>query len=303
MIKITDIAYVRLAAPNLDAMEQFTQDFGLVTVSRDETRLFTRGTDPEPYVHVTERGEPGFRAIGFEAASAEDLVALSQMEGASAVEKIDAPGGGQLVRLADPDGHCIEVVHGRELLEPLPAPAAAPLNTGRDRVRLNELQRVQPGACPVKRLGHAVMRASDAKASLAWYRERFGLLPSDDFYAGEPENVLGTFLRCDRGDIPVDHHTFLCVGPAEPGFDHAAFEVQDFDAVMTGHDHLVNAGYDHHAGIGRHFLGSQVFDYWKDPWGHVVEHFTDGDLLDASVETGHHPVQIAIGTQWGKFAG
>ena len=28
-------------------------------------------------------------------------------------------------------------------------------------------------------------------------------------------------------------------------------------------------------------LGSQIFDYWRDPWGHTVEHWTDGDLLDA----------------------
>jgi len=70
--------------------------------------------------------------------------------------------------------------------------------------------------------------------------------------------------------------------------DHAAFEVEDVDALMAGHDHLKNAGFDHHAGIGRHILGSQTFDYWRDPWGHVVEHFTDGDLLNADYEAGSH---------------
>lgn len=302
MIKVIDIAYVRLGAPDLDKMEEFTGNFGLVTVSRDEDRLYTRGTDPEPYVHVSERGEPGLRAIAFEAASEEDLVAVSQMEGASAIEKIAAPGGGQLVHLADPDGHRIEIVHGRELLEPLPVAGAAPLNRGSERVRFNALQRVPSGPPAVKRLGHVVLRATDGARSTAWYRERFGFLPSDDFHLGDPESPLGTFLRCDRGDRPVDHHTFLCVHAPEAGFDHAAFEVEDFDAVMTGHDQLERAGYEHQAGVGRHLLGSQVFDYWKDPWGQVVEHFTDGDLLDASVEPGHHPVQIAVGTQWGKFA-
>jgi hypothetical protein len=108
-------------------------------------------------------------------------------------------------------------------------------------------------------------------------------------------------MRCDRGDVAVDHHTFLCVGVGGLGFDHAAFEVEDIDAVMLGHEHLSAAGYDHHAGIGRHVLGSQVFDYWRDPWGHVLEHFTDGDLLDAGVKPSRVEPSVALGTQWGRF--
>lgn len=302
MIPITDIAYVRIGAPDLDRMETFARDFGLVEVSRDAERLYLRGTDPEPYVHVVEQGEPGLRAIAFEAGSAEDLATLSRVEGASAVEKIDAPGGGQLVHLLDPDGIRVEVVHGREQLPPLPVVGAAPLNRGSHRQRFNELQRIQAGPCAVKRLGHAVLRVSDAKRSLDWYCGHFGFLPSDDFHGGDPEQPIATFLRCNRGDLPVDHHTLLCVGPAEPGLDHAAFEVEDIDALMAGNAHLEQAGYAHHAGVGRHVLGSQVFDYWKDPFGHVLEHFTDGDLLDASVPPGHHSVSVALGVQWGRFS-
>ncbi len=98
-----------------------------------------------------------------------------------------------------------------------------------------------------------------------------------------------------------DHHTLLCVGVGGVGFDHAAFEVEDIDAVMLGHDQLAKAGYDHHAGVGRHVLGGQVFDYWKDPWGHVLEHFTDGDLLNNEHVPGLHDPAAALGTQWGKF--
>jgi hypothetical protein len=34
-------------------------------------------------------------------------------------------------------------------------------------------------------------------------------------------------------------------------------------------------------GIGRHLLGSQVYDYWADPWGRVHEHWADTDRLNA----------------------
>jgi catechol 2,3-dioxygenase-like lactoylglutathione lyase family enzyme len=301
MIKVKDIAYVRFAAPDLDKMEQFLADFGLVTATREGDVIYSRGTDPTAYVHVTELGEAGFRGMAFEAASAEDLEAASKLEGASPVEKIDAPGGGQRVRFTDPDGFAVEVVHGRERPAALSVTGASPLNRGSERVRMGKLQRVDAGPAPVKRLGHVVIRTADFRTSEDWYKSRFGFVTSDEVYLGDEANIITAFMRCDLGDVYSDHHTLLCVGIGEVGFDHAAFEVEDFDAVMTGHDHLEKAGYDHHAGIGRHILGSQVFDYWRDPWGHMVEHFTDGDLLNKDHETTLNDPAAALGTQWGKF--
>ncbi len=302
MIKVQDIAYVRFSVPDLDRMQQFGLDFGLTLTARDNDVLYHRGSDPSPYVHVTEQGDVGFLGMAFEAASAEDLVAASQLEGASPVQKIEAPGGGQRVCWTDPDGYRIEVVHGREVLRALEVPTAIGVNRGSDRQRFGKVHRPPSGASSVKRLGHAVIRVADFRRSEEWYKSRFGFLSSDEVYLGEPENVITAFMRCDRGDEFADHHTLLCVGIGEPGFDHAAFEVEDVDAVMAGHDHLAQAGYEHHAGIGRHILGSQIFDYWRDPWGHVVEHFTDGDMLDANTKVTQHDPGTALGTLWGSFA-
>jgi catechol 2,3-dioxygenase-like lactoylglutathione lyase family enzyme len=157
------------------------------------------------------------------------------------------------------------------------------------------------GAAAVKRLGHVVVRVSDFVRSEQWYKSRFGFLTSDEVVVGEEERPLTAFMRCDRGDVHVDHHTFLCVGVGEVGFDHAAFEVEDFDAVMAGHEKLKAGEWEHQMGVGRHFLGSQVYDYWRDPWGHTVEHFTDGDLLDASVAPNKTGPAEALGSQWGSL--
>jgi len=301
MIQVTDVAFVRFAAPDLDIMERFASDFGLVVSERNEDTLYCRGTDPDPYLHVTQVGEAGFRGVAFDVASAADLDSASKLEGASAIEPLDGPGGGQRVRFTDPDGFSVEVVHGRKPAADLSVRQANPLNTGSQRLRLGTLQRLTAGPAQVKRLGHCVLRVSDFQRSSAWYRSNFGFLVSDEVYVGDPGNVLTAFMRCDRGETYVDHHSFLCIGLGEAAFDHAAFEVEDGDAVMLGHDHLEQAGYEHHAGVGRHILGSQIFDYWKDPWGHVLEHFTDGDLLNADAETGRCEPPIALGTQWGKF--
>ncbi len=303
MIKVKDIAYARFAAPDLDAMERFVTDFGLVVTAREGESLYARGTDPSPYLHVTERGEAGFRGVAFEAVSADDLVGASKLDGASAVEKIDAPGAGQRVHFTDPDGYEVEVVHGRELLPPLAVRSAAPLNRGSDRRRLGELQRVAAGPACVKRVGHAGLRVRDFRRSEAWYKSRFGSLSSDEVYLGARDNVIAAFLRCDRGAVHTDHHTLVCigVGESETGLDHVAFEVEDFDAVMVGHEHLKAAGHEHKMGVGRHVLGGQVYDYWRDPWGQVLEHFTDGDLLNDQHETGVHDPSAALGSQWGSL--
>ena len=55
----------------------------------------------------------------------------------------------------------------------------------------------------------------------------------------------------------------------------------DIDDVCMGHDYLKKFGkYEHMWGIGRHVLGSQVYDYWADPWGRVHEHWADSDRLN-----------------------
>ena len=59
-------------------------------------------------------------------------------------------------------------------------------------------------------------------------------------------------------------------------------------------------GYRHVWGVGRHLLGSQIFDYWEDPWRRVHEHWTDTDVLNARSGSAQHPVEIGLSTQWGE---
>ena len=53
VIRIEDIAHVRFAAPDLPAMQAFLGDFGLSCFEVDG-RLYGKGTDGRPFVHVTE---------------------------------------------------------------------------------------------------------------------------------------------------------------------------------------------------------------------------------------------------------
>ncbi len=297
MIKADDIAFVRFTAPDLDMMERFMEDFGLTRAHRDETTLYMRGHGTDPFLHVTHKGEPGFAGVAFKARSPEDLAALASSQNAK-VEALDGPGGGQVVRLKDPDGFAVEVVAGRDTKPACAVPSAPPFNDARTKSRHNEVRRVSQGAAHVLRLGHCVLNVTNFRASEAWYKERFGFITSDEIRMS-PEFALGAFMRCDRGEKLADHHTLFLVGTGTPKFNHAAFEVTDMDDLMSGHDHLKEKSRTHDWGIGRHYLGSQIFDYWRDPWGHTVEHWTDGDLLTASWGSREATPQELMGVQWG----
>jgi catechol 2,3-dioxygenase-like lactoylglutathione lyase family enzyme len=308
-IKVTDLAYGRLRAPDLDAMEEFLTHFGLIRAERTPTALYMRGSDPPHHIHVTEKGEP--RCVGFawHAASEDDLRRLAAVPGASGIETLDEPGGGKRVRLTEPNGYQIEVLYGMQALPPVPV-ARDPMNSGAEPLRrAGRLMRLAKSPTPVKRIGHVVLASPRVTETVRWFREVLGLTCSDDVYAGSRENIIGSFNRLDRGSDYVDHHVFFCVHNEKAGLNHLSFEVPDIDAVFQDHEYLVRLGkYEHMWGIGRHLLGSQVYDYWCDPWRRVHERWADTDRLNAASGGNLMSVEEGFASQWGdrppeKFIG
>ena len=300
MTGIADILYVRFRVPDLDVQQRFLDDFGLIT-RRENGALLARGTDANSFIYCAEQGEAAFLGLGFEALSEADLERIAAIDGAP-IEANEAPGGGLTARLKDPDGLPVDLLHGMDRPAPISPPKRQPLNFGDERRRLGERVAYQPAPGSVKRLGHCVINVTDFRTSEAWYKERLGLLTSDEIYMGQEDKVLGAFMRCNRGERHVDHHTLFLIGSGKLGFQHAAFEVADWDSLMLGHDVLRKAGHQHSWGVGKHILGSQVFDYWKDPHGFTVEHFTDGDLLNESFGAHKAPVEQLLGSHWGPEA-
>ena len=259
--RVEDVAYVRFRAPDLGCMSDFLRDFGLIEAARDDHRLIMRGHGTAPVVHVTEPGPAAFAGFAFRVTDREDLKALAEHDHVP-VADLDMPGGGAVVRLTDPDGFLVEVIHGQQPVDQLAVPPPLPWNEGGRNDRLSAFRRPPRGPSHVLRLGHVVLSVRDFWLSERWYKERFGLITSDEI---QPPNGIGigAFMRADRGNSRTsDHHTlFLFQHPAGPAFLHAAFEVVDLDDLMTGHEHLLAQGRDAAWGVGRHKLGSQIFDY------------------------------------------
>jgi catechol 2,3-dioxygenase-like lactoylglutathione lyase family enzyme len=305
IIRVLEIAWIRLRSPDLDRQEQFLTDFGLVRSAHTGNALYMRGTDPDHHIHITERGDPAVVSIAFRVGSPDDLQRIARAApGASSVEAIDEPGGGQRVRLAEFNGMGIEIVTGVATLAPLPV-AVNTLNFGHAKTaRAGELLRVPARPSQAKRIGHAVISTPHVEQSVEWAHRHLGIVRSDDVHAeDDPEQLLASFNRIDAGDAYVDHHVMMFARHPHVGLNHVSFEVQDIDDLAIGHDFL-NARHkgQHVWGIGRHMLGSQIFDYWKDPWGRLHEHWTDSDVLNGRHEYRRHPRSQGLRSQWGPQA-
>ncbi len=270
---------------------------------RTNNALYIRGSDwDQPHLHVTELGEPKHIGMAWWAKSEDDLRAISKAPGASEVHEIDEPGGGKRVTLPDPDGRQIEIIYGMETAEDIDVRETL-YNFGNNKVNRTEIQRLSmnPGhPSHIKRSAHVVVKTPNLAKFNEWYQTMLGLVRTDSIIDMEnQEKDMMTFNHIDAGDEFVDHHVVLGIQSDNAEFNHLSFEAADFDDIQAGHYWLKSKGYKHAWGVGRHMLGSQIFDYWRDPWGRIHEHWTDSDLVNNSHEAERWEPPVGLNNQWG----
>ncbi|MFC7503225.1 VOC family protein [Nocardioides sp. CPCC 206347] len=304
VIKVRDIAWLEFEKPDLAAAEKFAHVFGFSTSLRTADELHLRGTLPgSPAVLIRKGAKSRFTGPAFRAESDADVLRLAQHLGGQVVPLPETLGG-ITVDALDPSGARVRVVSGTHELPALPDQVPLTHNTGVAIPRTNGTQRPPAEPARVQRLGHVVLQTNQYRFALDWYLENLGLIVSDfQYYEGQRD--LGptmSFIRCDRGSEPADHHTLaMTLGPSNR-YVHSAYQVTDLDALAAGGEVLLEAGYTRSWGIGRHIQGSQIFDYWRDPDGFMVEHFTDGDMFDNTLEPGWAPMTASGLAQWGPPA-
>ncbi|MEO0368332.1 MAG: VOC family protein [Pseudomonadota bacterium] len=306
--KIADVLFLRFELTDLEAQKEYLHHFGMQLVLETEDSIYYRGTGIAPFCYCATKGASNrFVSAAYYVDSRAELEALASAMDVEIIAS-DEPGGGQKVTVQDPDGIGVEVFFGVEFND-LDSPTTPSLNTGFDKSRINVLQRIGKDAeewqlednewryklaSKVMRIGHYAINVESVDAAIKWYQETLGLLISDDLVMPDGKRS-GAFMRANRGQTPVDHHVINIVGlrKGREGyggtFGHGGFELTgSIDDLMAGHYHMKTLGtYMHEWGIGRHLLGSQIYDYWRDPAGFTLEHWTDGDLVNED-----HPTAI-----------
>ena len=158
----------------------------------------------------------------------------------------DEPGGPYGVRFRDPEENRIEICAGM-------AESIGP-----------EI----PHAAKPTKLGHVILNAENPRESAEFFTETLGFRVSDwieDFFV---------FLRCN----PDHHATGMARGPART-MHHTAYEVADIKAIKDSADVAWKNGVRSLWGIGRHGPGHNLFVFYPDPDGNVIEIFAELDQI------------------------
>jgi catechol 2,3-dioxygenase-like lactoylglutathione lyase family enzyme len=299
-----ELAFLRWEKRSLAPTERFWRDFGFEIVSSTPQLLVARGAGTAPCLAIAEAGrQDRFVGPAFLMSPDTDLHRFVQEMGARWLSVCRLPAGGRGVELSDPSGRSVWLLQDQRRVEsrPLREAVTPSANTAQDRPRVNRTVRTPIEPARVVRLGHVVLQTIDFARMADWYLRVLGLIPTDVQYLADGSPSLA-FCRLDLGNQPADHHTLVIVGGIEEKVEHSAYEVLDLDALGQGQQVLRAEGHRHMWGIGRHLLGSQLFDYWSDPDGFEYEHYTDGDVFTADFETAYSPLEFGGIWAWGADA-
>jgi catechol 2,3-dioxygenase-like lactoylglutathione lyase family enzyme len=125
------------------------------------------------------------------------------------------------------------------------------------------------GGVSPRRLGHVLYGTPDFEGS-----QRF-LIDVLGFRLSDTSPGIISFLRCS-----ADHHNVGLATAPVPFFHHSSWQVDDVDAIGQGARHLLETDPNRSVwGLGRHFLGSNFFWYFRDPAGNYAEYFADLDQI------------------------
>ncbi|KAK4946509.1 hypothetical protein LTR10_014361 [Elasticomyces elasticus] len=297
-VRVVRLGHVVYQHPDLDKALKFLLDFGFVEEQRTLSRVYLRGYGVQPFLNVAEQSPDGkrhFLGAYWAVDSLEELQKAASNPGASPIEDSDAPGGGKVVTIEDPNGYKVGFIYGQKLREkdgPVPLEKTDPVSNGAvEKPRKGVFRRFKHGPSPVHKLGHYgfVVPGSKFESTLSFYKSLINLKPTDAVFNPETGNDETCFCHIDLGPEWTDHHSFfVAAGPEGPPahIHHSSYEVNDFDTQTLGHDWLRDKGWTNCWGIGRHVLGSQIFDYWFDGSGNIVEHYSDGDLVNEDTPFG-----------------
>ncbi|HEX4981086.1 MAG TPA: VOC family protein [Ilumatobacteraceae bacterium] len=253
-----------LGVPRVDEARQFYREFGLTELTPGDFA----SRDGGEQLHVVERP---IRQLVEVTLAADDPDDLERIAGAAAANDL---------AVTNHEDHSISVVEPvvgirvraaiRDRITQSPndtPPMNGPGNTVRDGDRAPAIFAEGPAA--PRRLGHVLWGTPDIAASKRFLVDVLGFRLSD-----ESAGIIA-FLRCSP-----DHHNVGLISSPVPFFHHSSWQVDDVDEIGRGAHHLLTGDPLRSVwGLGRHFLGSNLFWYFRDPAGNFAEYFADLDQI------------------------
>jgi catechol 2,3-dioxygenase-like lactoylglutathione lyase family enzyme len=260
---ITHLRSIAISATDPESLLPFyEQTWGLTNIGRkDDGTILLRANGPEHHVLELVPGD-GHSLEGIHLGAStnqfvDELAARLEAAGSTIVhgpaQRPVIEGGGYGVTFLDPENRRVEVSHA----------------VSEHTTQGPEVQDVGPD-----RLSHIVLNSVDVAGSQAFYVELLGFSVSDTY-----ERDLMIFLRCN-----AMHHCIVLAPGEWTSLNHVAFEVESTDEVMKSLGRMRAAGFETIWGPGRHGPGGNVFCYFTDPVGNVIEYTAELLQVDESWE-------------------
>jgi catechol 2,3-dioxygenase-like lactoylglutathione lyase family enzyme len=252
---IVEICSVDIAIPDPILAERFyTTAWGLEVAARQDEKVYMRATGRDPHVLVLHPGaNAAVLSVTFRTSSLDDLTRLAaavRAAGGSVVRAtapVHEPGGGTAVTVETPEGYVLRFLHGDTVHAVCGPRKDFPL-----------------------RLSHVNLNCADIAATRRFFEGALGFKLTD-------RSRAMAFLRCND-----DHHAVVLADSGVNDLNHIAFMMPDLESVMRGAGRMIDHGYPIGWGVGRHGPGNNIFAYFLDPFGIVIEQTAEVLQVDDS---------------------
>lgn len=258
------LADMTLGVPDIGATSSFYRDFGLTESSPGQFGSVDGGSQ----LSLVTRAYRQLVAITLAAEHSDDIDRI-RLAAQSKHLAVDESADGSITVVEPVVGLRVRVALRPRIEQTGHAPEVQnhPGRTQRTNERATAI--FKEGPASPRRLGHVLYATTDIDASIRFLVDVLGFRMSDSTPG------LIAFLRCS-----TDHHNVALVASPVPFFHHSSWQVNDVDEIGQGAQHLLTADPQRTVwGLGRHFLGSNFFWYFRDPAGNYAEYFSDLDQV------------------------
>jgi biphenyl-2,3-diol 1,2-dioxygenase len=258
---VSALGYVGFEVSDLAAWRRYGTEFlGLMDASTGETELRFRMDFRAWRVAASKGSRDDLAFLGFEVPDAAALAAVAaQLKTIDVETRVDKDlakqrGVNEVLTCTDPSGVPVEIYYGaiETFEQPLRSPAG-----------------VQGFVTGDQGLGHVVLYAKDAAASLRFYIEGLGFRLSDniDMSVNPSFSLELTFLHCNSR-----HHTIAIVpAPLPKRLNHFMLQVANMEDVGLAYDRADKLGVKIANTLGRHTNDHMFSFYAFTPSGFEVE--------------------------------
>lgn len=256
-MSIVRLGHIAFTVADLDRSIRFAEEIvGMRVVDRIDDTAYLSSNSRHHQLRLTSGEEHGCEEIAFDADDFDGWQRLLDKASAAGLEVIganDDPFAEHKARIYIPDGPSVAVCCGAAAISP---------------ARYSTL-----GVRPLK-LGHVTVASPDVEGVGRILTEVLGLRLSDRLPLGEHADGELRWYRCN-----ADHHAIgLC--PGEAGVHHYAFGIDSFAAFGVVGDHLLANAITYIWGPGRHGPGDNLFAYFKDADGSMIEFYADMEQIE-----------------------